>query len=258
MQVKKRKFWVIILLVLVVSGAGYYFLFDHDTERGGDKQSGLVVSKPEKQFLLEGYPLETVPLYEEKMISSSKFFVNVEPANYYNIVFETTANQVDFLRYYKGMMSEVDEEMSSSERVEGKIGKYRVQVSHYGDNPKNYGYLQVYLPVEEYQKDNPYYSAYPKVIELEMLGEEQESSYGLLNQSGGEVEYTQYFLLPKTEGEQEALIKLFQEKYRDQVAYSYDEKTKTMKWKSGEYAVTVVFSTSHGRVYIMIRQPMGE
>ncbi len=259
---------LIVFLVLCVSVLIYIAKSHQNTGSSVSKSVDISRVAPQKNYVLEEFPIETVPLYKMKMVSSSKFFVNKEPTryadyfgkvvNYYNVVFETEATPKEYLQYYRSLMSEVNDDSVSDSQVEGKIGKYKIQASHHGDNPKNYGYLQVYMPSDEYQETNRYFQDYPDVVELDASFSEYESSYGLLNQKGGEVEYTQYFPLPKEENAQNNLIKKYKEKYSKEEGYSFNEETGLMIWKNNIYNATVyvTFSKDHGRLYLMMRRPM--
>lgn len=267
MKNKKTVIIVVILLLLLASVLlGKFLLGGRSDEVTATKVSDRPQEIDKNNYLLEGYPLDIVPLYKEKMVSSSKFFVNDDPqgfggyfgnpVNYFNVVFETEAPASELLGYYRSLMSEINEDGVSDERVEGRIGKYKVSASHYGNNPQNYAYLQVYLPADEYQQSNRYYQDYPEVVEVDEAWSEYESSYGLLNQKGGEVEYTQYFPLPPEDEDRNKLIASYQEKYQQKEGYSFDEKTGLMRWKEGEYSIAMTFSKGHGRIYLMIRKPM--
>ncbi len=266
MKHKKSLVIVLILILLSVSLLGYFYLGSKNKNVPAATSANTPQTANKKNFLLEKYPLETVPLYKMKTVSASKFFVNDDPVNvagyfgkpvnYYNVVFETEATAEEILKYYRSLMSEVNEELVSDERVEGEIGKYKVSASHYGNNPKNYAYVQVYLPADEYQEVNRYYQDYPNIVELGDSWSEYESSYGLLNQKGGEVEYTQYFPLPDGDEERDMVIKAYQEKYQQEAEYSFDEKTGLMRWKKDAYSIAMTFSKDHGRIYLMIRNPM--
>ncbi len=265
---KNKKLTLIILLILLICASllGYLFLRRGKTKTGIAKPAAAPQTRNEKSYLLDGYPLKAVPLYKMKEVSSSKYFVNDDPTsrtgyfgkpvNYYNVVFETEATPKELLGYYRSLMDEVNEEFKSDESVEGKIGAYKIAVSHYGDNPKNYAYLQVYLPADKFQKTNRYYQEYPGIVELDKTWTEHESSYGLLNQKGGEIEYTQYFPMPKEEEAKDSLIKSYQEKYGQETDYSLDEKSGLMAWKKDGHSISMTFSRSHGRIYLMIRKPM--
>lgn len=262
----KKSVVVVIFLILLSAGLLGRFYFKDSSNGSAMKTEQATSNLGEKNYLLADYPVETVPLYKLKKVSASKFFVNDDPnnfasyfgqpVNYYNVVFETEANPTELLAYYRSLMSEVNETATSAETIEGQIGKYKVSASHYGNNPQNYAYLQVYLPVTEYQKTNRYFQDYPELVALDESLVEYESSFGLLNQKGGEVEYWQYFSLPAETEERANLIKSYQDKYQLQTNYSFDEKTGLMKWQDGDYSINLTFSTDHGRVYLMIRRPI--
>lgn len=266
MKQKKPLIITLILILICISFFSYLNIKNKDKKVATSKPITSTQVADKKNYLLEGYPLDTVPLYKMKMVSASKFFVNKDPSryadyfgkviNYYNVVFETEATPKEYLEYYRSLMSEINEDSVSESQIEGKIGKYKITASHYGNNPKNYGYLQVYLSEEEYQEANRYYQEYPAVVDLKDSLPEYESSYGLLNQKGGEIEYTQYFPLTKEENEQDKLIDIYKEKYQNESDYNYNEETGLMQWKKDSYSINASFSKDHGRIYLMIRKPM--
>lgn len=265
---KHKKSLIIFLAIILFCASllGYFYSQSKNKKGASTKATSASQATKEKNYLIEGYPLETVPLFKMKMVSASKYFVNKDPSrfadyfdkavNYYNVVFETEATPEEYIRYYRSLMSEVNEDSVSESGIEGKIGKYKIEASHYGDNPKNYGYLQVYLPTDEYQETNRYYQDYPNVVQLGDAWPEYESSYGLLNQKGGEIEYTQYFPLPKEERDQDELINTYKEKYQNETGYAFNQSTGLMNWKKDNYSINMSFSKDHGRIYLMIRKPM--
>jgi len=268
--VKNKKSLIVFLLIfLLMAGIlGYRYLNQSPQSAGSENNPSEVSANPTDQnFLLEGYPEEVVPLYKSVKVSSSKFFVNDDPqsfggeyfgnpVNYYNVVFETEATPEEMLNYYRSLMSETNPDSVSDESVEGKIGKYKVEASHFGDDPANYGYLQVYLPAEEFQKTNRYFQNYPNVVEIQESWPEHESSFGYLNQKGGEIEYWQFFPLTDDETERANLIKTYQEKYQNETGYSYNEETGLMNFSKDGYSVNMTFSEDHGRIYLMMRTGM--
>ena len=257
----------ILVLVLVVKLARKS-VNDNDFKV---KERKTPVAVEDKNYMLEGYPVEEVPLYESEMISSMKFFVNHDPlnlssyfgqlSNYYNVVFKTQASQDDFIKYYRKLVTNELTEYSSNSQVSGTVGKYNITASHYGHE---YGYLQVYLPREEYSSQNRFHAEYPQdIIEIDPNLIERENSYGLLNQNGGEVEHTRYFnfiesLPEEWEGNSpfEILYQQYIEKYKDKEAFSAIIEDKRLTWKDGEYSVVIIFEESHGRVYLNMRKPI--
>ncbi len=257
---------IFLFISLIILGISYVTLRpqrsvssqeNNATSSATGKESGKI------NYMLDGYPIDEVPLYKSISVSSMKYFVNDDPqgypgyfgkpVNYYNVVFETEASPKELLQYYRSMMSEINEEYVSDEQIQGKIGKYGISASHYGNNPQNYAYLQVYLPAEEYQETNRFSHEYPNAVEIQPDWTEYESSYGLLNQKGGEKEYTQYFTMPEKIDEQ---IQDYQAKYQNSPEYSFNSENGAMAWKSGEWKIVLTFSKSHGRIYLMMRKPM--
>lgn len=265
----KRKLLIAILFFIFVLPLAS-ILFQRYSSNSGDKKpvSGEVITdnnenEVELDISLEGYPNDQVPLHKLTSISSMKFFVNDDPVsfggyfgvpvNYYNVVFGTEAGQEEYIAYYKSLMSEVNEDGLSSSQVEGKIGKYKVSASYYESSSQSNACLQVYLPAEEYQEENRYYSEYPQIVKIDEDWTEQESSYGHLNQNGGEIEYTQYFTAKEDVGE---YVDTYEDLYQDKAKFTYDEATGSMRWNDGDYSVVLTFSEDHGRVYLMIRKPL--
>lgn len=268
----KRVIFALIVFLLVTALLGFLYKqygfgfgsIGKNSEPSADNAGANSADQTEKVFMLDDYPLEEVPFFESVSVSSIKFFVNDDPqnfndyfgqpVNYYNVVFETEATPEELFAYYRSIMDEEHEDkFRPPTQIQGKIGKYKVSASHYGNNPQNYAYLQVYLPSEEYQPENPYYGDYPKVVEIQSNWAEHENSYGLLNQKGGEVEYTQYFSMPENIDE---IIAQYQEKYQDQPEYTFNPDTGAMSWKNDKNKIILTFSKDHNRIYLMIRQPM--
>ena len=260
---KNKKSLLLVLIIIIICALALFFFQQNSSSKTTRPSTQKIIEKTQESFLIEGYPLEEVPLYQSQKIESSKFFVNQDPnsfedyfgkpVNYFNVVFETESKTADTLAYYQSLMSEVDSEGGSDSRVQGKIGRYKVSASQYSDADSIY--LQVYLPQEEYQATNPYFQDYPKIVELDPNWPEYESSYGLLNQKGGEVEYWQYFPFTKDEEEQNQLIEQYQQKYQTAENFSFNPENNIMHWKYNEYTVDMTFSKDHGRIYLMIRKP---
>lgn len=268
---KNHTLMAIVLVLIIAAVLGYrYLLPEEASETAGTGNAVRTAQESDTaglpEYLLEGYPLTDVPLYRVRSVSSSKFFVNRDPSrradyfgsriHYYNVVFETESDAPETLRYYTSLMTERNTQSVPADRAEGTIGRYKVSVSQYADAPKKEIYLQVYLPEAEFSGENPYYGDYPNIVEVDPSWLEYESSYGLLNQKGGEVEYTQYFPLPEKEEDQDTLIREYREKLGSASGYSFDEKSGLMRWKTDPYSISLTFSKDHGRIYLMVRKPM--
>ena len=261
---------ILILLILLL------FISVKFLDRGSTKNDDInrlnntTDEKQEFDYLLEGYPETDVPLYKIKEVSSSKYYINFDPKNisyfddtnytYYNVVFYTDASQSEFLSYYKELFDkEYVEEYANPEMVKGYVGKYRVTAAHYGS--EDTGYVQVYLPNEEFTKDNKYFGNYPNLFEEDSMFVEHENSYGLLNQAGGQTEYTRYFTVIDSgdidkDGKDDVdefavLISKYENIYKDKLNYTMEDEQ--MSWEDGGYKITISFSKDHGRVYLNIR-----
>jgi len=261
---------ILILLVLLL------FISVKFLDRGSIKSDDInslnntTDEKLKLDYLLDGYPEADVPLYKIKEVSSSKYYINFDPKNisyfddtnytYYNVVFYTDASQSEFLSYYKELFDkEYVEEYANPEMVKGYVGKYRVTAAHYGS--EDTGYVQVYLPNEEFTKDNKYFDSYPDLFEEDSMLVEHENSYGLLNQAGGQTEYTRYFTVIDSgdrdkDGKDDVdefavLISKYENIYKDKLNYTMEGEL--MGWEEGGYTVKINFSKDHGRVYLNIR-----
>lgn len=183
---KNKKYILLILLILLIALVGLLLVknFDKEDVNSKNKRTNNVVNEDtEQKFLLEGYPIEEVPLYKLTKISSNKYIVGMDPSitspfyekdfNYYNVVLETEASQSEFLEYYKNLFDkEYVEEYPSSDMVKGFVGEYRVTAAHY--DSYNTGYIQVYLPKDEFTKINKYFGTYPNLFELDPIFVEGE------------------------------------------------------------------------------------
>lgn len=271
--------YIIFFLIFVLIGVGVFLIVKNmgndDKKENGDDVNTVVSDDSKLEYLLEGYPIDEVPLYKLKEVSSSKFYINFDPKStssfddkdfsYYNVVLFTEASQSEFLDYYKNLFDkEIVDEYPMPDMVKGTIGKYRVSAAHY--DSYDTGYIQVYLPNSEFTKINKYFDKYPDLFELDSMFVEHENSYGLLNQVGGQTEYTKYFTVLNS-GDQNndgiddvdefgVLINKYQDLYKGKEGYAFDNKTGLMTWEEGGYSVSVSFSRDHGRVYLNMRGSM--
>jgi len=268
----KNNKWVVFILILVL---GVFLVTFFKNKPKKTEQSLTSNNKNEQIFLVEGFPIDKVPLYKLNKVSSNKIFVNTDPKNlsgfeeknfaYFNVVFYSDANQEEFLNYYKNLFeSQIVEEFENPDMVKGIIGKYKVSAAHYGSG--NTGYLQVHLPNYNDESLNKYFLEFPSILTTNSNLIEHEKSYGLLNQKGGEIEYTKYFTVidsgdKNNDGKDDvdeflAIEEEYKNQYKEKTGYSYDEKTGTMKWSDKEFEVTLVISQDHGRIYLMLRKSL--
>lgn len=254
---------IIIAFIAIALIGGIAFLITNNNSEETKKTSetqNTSNNKSEEIALLEGFPNDQITLYKLKNVESVKFFVNDDPQNwnnyfgtkynYYNVVFKTESNQKEFLEYYQSQMETLNTENYNSSSVEGKIGKYGVSASYYNESDKT-AYLQVYLPQSEFSKTNLFFSGYPELVEINPNWTEHESSYGKLDQLGGQIEYTQYFTVSKDLMDE--YLQDYTEKYADKDNFK-DAGSGYLSWKDGDYSVSLTFSKDHGRVYLMIRK----
>lgn len=268
----KKNNMIIAITLIALLGGLTFLIFSNSEEDNKDNNktenssqtnnSNNANSESDGIGLLDGFPEDQIDLYKSTNIESIKFFVNDDPQNYesyfgskynyYNVVFETEASQSELLEYYQSKMDTVNEENYGSSSAEGKIGKYGVSASHYGESSKT-AYLQVYLPQSEFSKTNPFFSNYPELVEIDPNWTEHESSYGKLDQLGGQIEYTQYFTVNKDDMDE--YLQDYTEKYADKEGFK-DAGSGYLSWKDGEYSINLTFSKDHSRVYLMIRKSM--
>lgn len=274
-MLKKYIIYIPLILLLLVGGL---YVFKNRESIFNTKESNQVTkdsSEKELDFLLSGYPIEEVPLYKVSKISSCKLYNNWDPKNistfddtefsYYNVVLYTDASQSEFLDYYKGIFDEeIVDEYPMPDMVKGYIGKYRVTAAHYDYD--NTGYLQIHFPKDEVSKENIYFDTYPDLFEMDNMFVEHENSYGLLNQVGGQTEYTRYFTVldsgdKDNDGKNDVdefgvLISKYKGLYSGKDEYEFNESTGAMSWVEDGYDVVVSFSRNHGRVYLNMRGSM--
>ncbi len=263
-----------MVLILILGVVGVVFLKNKPKTT---EQALPLVNNNEQSYLIDGFPIEDVPLYKLDKVSSNKIFINTDPKNisdfeennfaYFNVVFYTDATQAEFLNYYKNLFeSEIVEGFKPDDMVKGKIGEYKVSAAHYGSD--NTAYIQVHLPDYKDESLNKYFLDFPDILAVNSSLVEHERSYGLLNQKGGEMEFTKYFTVIDSgdrdnDGKDDVdEFLLLEEKYRKQYEerpeYSFDEKSGTMKWKDGDFEATMVISRDHGRVYLMLRKALNK
>lgn len=263
-QTKRFIIGVIVVLLLVVLAGGYSWFVTQQSKQGDTASSDpITTAKPDaERYILAGYPIEVVPLYKMTDVSASKFFVNHDPkstagyfgqpVNYYNVVFKTSASPDQTFAYYRSLLTSQNTQNVPEDEMQGQIGKYKISVAQYEDNPDTV-YLRVYLPTEEYQQANRYYTQYPDLGLVDETWANYESSYGLLNQKGGQIEYTQYFALPLNS---DVLIDAFRANKQSMPDYNFVEETGILQWQEEANKVTLTFSKRHQRIYLMIRRPL--
>lgn len=267
----KKKLPIAILLAVVILALILIVFIFKPFANSNNSSSQNNSSSADQNFVLSDYPSDKVPLYEDITISSMKYIVNEdsynvyddffgEKRNYYNVVFYSDDDSGAIFDFYKSKMETVNETSLDDSTIEGMIGEYKISIANYGEDDF---YLEVHLPT--FSKINKYYSEYPELVEISDKWIEYENSYGLLNQKGGEIEYTQWFnvnttMLPKDDPMKTDPIgefyKIYKDKNKTKDSFNSDDQSGTLTWKDNSFNVTCVFSKDHGRVYLMFRKLM--
>lgn len=270
-NISKYAVYLIIAIILISLTVVLVKIFSKDSQDRKSLNNSSLQSS-ELNYLLEGYPIEEVPLYKVTKVSSCKLYNNWDSNNlsifgdkefsYYNVVIYTDASQPEFLDYYKNLFDEeIVDDYPMPDMVQGYIGKYRVTAAHY--DYENDAYIQVYFPKNEVSKENRYFDTYPNLFEEDSMFVEHENSYGLLNQLGGQTEYTKYYTVLDS-GDQDndgnddvdefgVLISKYKGLYSGKEEYEFNESTGAMTWVEDGYNVVINFTRDHGRVYLNIR-----
>lgn len=274
---KKRKLIIILTLIVAVLICGAVFAVMNSNKTGltnNDSSSNDIGKSTNQDFLIDQYPIENVPLYEMVKVESSKFFYNSDPANtsafdeypfsYFNIVYETTASRSDLFDYYRNVFDkEIKEEFSNPETIKGIIDEYSVEIAQYDDDTV---YMQVYVNKDKSDNLKKDLFSYFPVVEIDKSYVKlNEKSYGLLNQKGGEVEYTHYYTVSDTGdangdkiddiAEFTDIQTVIQEKYKNSTDFSFVDNV--FEWTSNNNEKYIVsLSPDHGRVYVQVRKSM--
>ncbi len=275
---KKSKYIIYIVIAIVLILLVFLLVKNLSKDSLDEKDSGsnnVSTQDSALNFLLDGYPIDEVPLYKLSKISSCKLYNNWDPNNrsifgdtqfsYYNVVIYTDASQSEFLDYYKNFFDEeIVDDYPMPDMVQGYVGKYRVTAAHYDYD--NTAYIQVYFPDNEVTKENIYFDTFPNLFQEDSMFVEHENSYGLLNQVGGQTEYTKYYTVldsgdKDNDGNDDVdefgvLISKYQGLYSGKEEYEFDSSTGRMTWVEDGYDVVASFTRDHGRIYLNMRGKM--
>ncbi|MBP9759443.1 hypothetical protein KBD45_07150 [Candidatus Dojkabacteria bacterium] len=273
---KKVLIPILFIIILIV---GIFILATNNINQKSQtteaKDTASTPNTETENYLIAGYPEDKVPLYKVSKVSSSKIFVNTDPKNssffgganyaYFNIVFYTDATQAEFLTYYQNLFDQkFESEFGDPETsARGKIGEYQISASHY--DSENTAYLEVYLPSHLDPRLDGYFTDFPELLSADSGLIEHERSYGLLNQKNGELEYTKYYTVidsgdtdndGKDDKDEFAILEA---KYLEEFGNepNFAKENDALVWDKAEYKVTLSLSRDHGRIYLMMRKPMG-
>lgn len=270
-----KKLGIFLLLVVLVGGGAYWYFITYSPKKEDKNttQNGNQAKDNRNTNTVMDSELLDIVFYKQVSISSSKFFYNDDPSSssifgekpyaYFNVVYKSSGTQTEVLEYYKNIFTKpIEREYPDSDMVTGYIDEYKVSATRYESDSTVY--LQVHFPPEKVTKDSIYLSKFPLQLKSSPYLEEHELSYGILEQNGGEVEYTKYFTITDT-GDKNAdgkddvdeyndVLTEYKNTYKNESNYAFDEKLQQLTWRYEDYNVTVAFADSHDRVYVMMRK----
>ena len=239
----------------------------------GDSKS-LQNDSLDGKYLLEGFPVDIVPLYKAKKVTSNKIFVRTDKygsspfgdANYtyYNVVFDSDASQQDFWKYYSELLQveSINTWENVSDQIKWTVWNYKVTVSNY----ENVGYIKVFLTDYKSEDVEKFFLSMPNIIDDTEMLIKREKTYWLLNQVWGQIEFSEYYDIVNS-GDQdgdgkddinefEVLKQQYQKQLWEEQNFSFDESTGRMTRKEWDVDFTMTVSSSHNRVYLMMRKPI--
>ena len=226
------------------------------------------------RYLLDGFPVDIVPLYKAKKVTSNKIFVRTDKygsspfgdANYtyYNVVFDSDASQQDFWKYYSELLQveSINTWENVSDQIKWTVWNYKVTVSNY----ENVGYIKVFLTDYKSEDVEKFFLSMPNIIDDTEMLIKREKTYWLLNQVWGQIEFSEYYDIVNS-GDQdgdgkddinelEVLKQQYQKQLWEEQNFLFDESTGRMTRKEWDVDFTMTVSSSHNRVYLMMRKPI--
>lgn len=272
---RKKKIFIILPLIAVALVCAVVLIITNLSKADLDSKDSLLNNNSQstsQAFLLEQYPIKTVPLYKMTKVESSKFYYNSDsgntsafnesPYSYFNVVYKTTASKDEVFSYYRKIFNkEIKEEFSNPESIKGAIDEYNIEINQYSDDTV---YLQVYINKNKSDDIKKDLFAYFPMVDINLsYVKVDEKSYGLLNQKGGESEYTHYYTVTDT-GDQNGdkiddidefakIQSVIQEKYKNSTDFNFENNV--FEWTSDKNEkYTVEMSPDHERVYVQIRK----
>lgn len=235
----------IILIMLVIAGGCSSSASDNNSNSSSESEAS---SKGE---LLEGYPIDIMPLYKEVKISDCSYQVRSNP-NYiigkdiYTVSYESEATIAEVAQYYKSLLTEVDQEASTEDFVEGDIGSQHTFVSlSEEENGNTYVSISLGAKQEDYAKVNPYFNDYPQgFIEEIKPSELIEQIFDVQYSAYTTDVITRYVKQYTTELTTSEVVTFYSELYstQDNFAVSEDTYSTTIFWKTNDYECQVSIS----------------
>lgn len=212
-------------------------------------------------YLLEGYPEDVVPLYESLAIDTCYYSVRNDPQwravegglrNFYHVVYLTDKTDKEVLEHYRGLMSDINPDVTSDTTIEGMIDGYKVWINTTVDDETTV-YMSVDLNQKTATENNPFYTDYPQgIASLEPKFKRFEHKYQVGSNGEGEIRYEEYYETPIS-------AKKFDEYCRDTFGAKDSftaEGNGLYKWIEGDYRVTMAYAADHKRTYVTIAKDM--
>lgn len=242
-----KYFVAVIILMILAIGSGCSSSASNSNS-SNSSSSGSAANKGE---VLDGYPIDIMPLYKEVKISDCSYQVRLDP-NYiigkdlYTVSYESEATIAEVAQYYKSLMTEVDEEYSTEDFVEGDIGSQHTFVSlHEEENGNTYVSISLGAKQEDYAEVNPYFNDYPQEFIEEIKPSELiEQVFDIQYSAYNDDVITRYVKKYTTELTTSEVVTFYSELYstQDSFAVNEDEYSTTIFWKTDGYECQISIS----------------
>ena len=259
-----RLMLVIVALLMLVSLLGC---------SGNGSSEGVASSTPEisdeQQAAewtvnpLEGFPLDTVPLYKSDLLDTSYYSVRNDPQwaavegglrNIYHVVYHTSAPPQEVLEYYLGLMESKTDADASDGYIEGVIGGFPVELNTTEESSYNAVYLSVDLPKSQVTEENPFFDDYPaELVETPAEFIFFEDKYYEYLYRNTDMAYWRQFDIADLNGDDipdlslEDVYTFYESIYSEKPEFAIDRASRQMTWKDGEYSVVMAFYEGGGR-----------
>jgi len=242
---KHAKYFVvgIILIMLIIAGGCSSSASDNNSDASSELEAS---SKGE---LLEGYPTDIMPLYKEVRISDCSYQVRLDP----NYIIESEATIAEVGQYYKSLLTEIDEEASSEDFLEGDIGSQHTFVSlREEENGNTDVSISLGAKQEDYADTNPYFKDYPQgfieeIEPAELIEQIFDIQYSVYNTDV----ITRYVKQYKTELQASEVNTFYSDRYQQEDSYLFteDDYSTTIFWKAEGYECEVSISEGVDSAY---------
>lgn len=241
---KYAKYYVVAIIFMIL--ATFCGCSSQSSSDNSNSQSST-----NKGELLEGYPEDIMPLYKMVKIDSCAYNVRSDP-NYiigkdlYSVSYYSEASVEELNSYYRSLMTDIDEEYSSEDFIEGDINTQHTFVSlHEEEEDDTYVSISLGAKKEDYSDENPYFSDYPEgLIEKIKPATITEQNYQVQYSRYNDNVIIQYFKIYTTELTVDKAVKFYSDKYNGQEGFSLTEDNNASKlyWKAQGYECEIRIS----------------